>query len=162
MTSSGYGSDIPIDAQFNFEERQFPNVFQTQESQTTERVAEKTANPTAGGRTRCRGRNGGSTGGRGGEASGSASASVASSKKKCKRTSAVWEHFNTFEEVDNNGNIKYIAQCKYCDEKLQGNTIYGTTHLRRHSEKCLQKQGGRTDFRQTQLSFDRETGGLST
>jgi len=164
MASSRYGGgdDIPIDAQFNIEEGQFPNIFQSQESQTMERDADQTANPTPGGRTRGRGRNGGGTSGRGGEASGSASASVASSKKKCKRTSAVWEHFNTFEEVDNNGNIKYVAQCKYCGEKLQGNTIHGTTHLRRHSEKCLQKQGGGDQLRQTQLSFDHQTGGLST
>ncbi|EXC35469.1 UDP-glucuronate 4-epimerase 3 [Morus notabilis] len=80
MASSGYGGDIPIDAQFNIEEGKFPtNVFQTQESQTTERAAEETANPSPGGRTKGRGRNGG---GRGGEASRSASASVASSKKK--------------------------------------------------------------------------------
>ncbi|EXC16741.1 1,2-dihydroxy-3-keto-5-methylthiopentene dioxygenase 2 [Morus notabilis] len=162
MASSGYGGDISIDAQFNIEEGQFLNVFQTQESQTMKRVADETANPTPGGRTRGRGRNGGGTSGRGGEASGSASASVASSKKKCMRTSAVWEHFNTFEDVDNNGNIKYVAQCKYCGEKLQGNTIHGTTHLRRHSEKCLQKQGSGADLRQTQLLFDRQTGGLST
>ena len=149
MVSSGYGGDIPIDAQFNIKEGQFPNVFQTQESQTMERVADETANPTPGGRTRGQGRNGGGTSGRGGEASGSASASVASSKKKCKRTSAVWEHFNTFEEVDNNSNIKYIAQRKYCGDKFKGNTIYDTTLLRRHSEKCLQKQGSGPNLRQT-------------
>ena len=105
-----------------------------------ERDADQTANPTPGGRTKGRGRNGGGTSGRGGEASGSASANVASSKKKCKRISAIWEYFNTFEEVDNNGNIKYIAQCKYWGEKLQGNTIHDTTHLRRHSEKCFKSK----------------------
>ena len=139
MASSGYGGDIPIDAQFNIEEGQFSNVFQTQESQTTGRVTEETASLSPGGRTTGRGRNSGGTGGHGREASGSASASVASSKKKYKCTSAVWEHFNTFEEVDNNSNTKYIAQCKCCGDKLQGNTIHDTTHLRRHFKKCLQK-----------------------
>ncbi|EXB70683.1 Putative AC9 transposase [Morus notabilis] len=122
MASSGYGGDIPIDAQFNIEEGQFPNVFQTQESQTMERVADETANPTLGGRTRGRGRNGGGIGGRGGEANSSASASVASSKKKCKRTSAVWEHFNTFEEVNNNGRFHEVTL------KLSG-TYYPTSPL---------------------------------
>lgn len=65
--------------------------------------------------SRGRGRNGG---GRGGEASASATASFVSSKRKCKRISTVWEHFDTIEEVDNDGNTKHIAQCKYCFFKL--------------------------------------------
>ncbi|EXB61731.1 hypothetical protein L484_008797 [Morus notabilis] len=96
-----------------------------------ERDADQTANPTLGGRTRGRGRNGGGTSGRGGEASGSASASVASSKKKCKRTSAVWEHFNTFEDVDNNacrasGNPTGHGQASSARSPSMGNVRVGS------------------------------------
>ena len=34
--------------------------------------------------------------------------------------------------------------------------------MRRHSKKCLQKQGGGPDLRQTQLSFDCQTSDLTT
>ena len=70
-----------------------------------------------GGHTGCHGCNGG---GRGETASASttASASVATSRRKCKRTSTVWDHFDIIEEIDNEGNTKHIAQCKYCLSKL--------------------------------------------
>ncbi|EXB33252.1 Putative AC transposase [Morus notabilis] len=96
MDSFGY-SGIPVDAQHNVEEGQFPtNEFVTQQMQST--------NPSHGGRTGGRGRNSGR-----GEvaasatASASASASVATSRRKCKRTSTVWDHFDIIDEVDNEG-----------------------------------------------------------
>ncbi|EXB68725.1 hypothetical protein L484_024745 [Morus notabilis] len=107
---------------------------------------QESTNPNFGGRTGGRGHNGG---GRGETASASAtaSASVATSRRKCKHTSTVWDHFDIIEEINN-----------------EGDTIHGTTHLRRHSEKCLQKlsQSGGPELRQIQLSFDRATGGLTT
>ena len=133
--------DNPIDPQSPI----LTNVFTTQESQT--QVPEEQCpilNLGRGGSSGCRGRNGG-----GGEAS--ATTSVATSKRKCKSTSTVWQHFDRFEEVDNDSNTKHIAQCKYCYSNLQGDTIHDTPYLRRHSKKCLQKltQSGGSKLRQT-------------
>ncbi|EXB88263.1 Putative AC9 transposase [Morus notabilis] len=84
-------SGIPVDAQHNVQEGQFPtNEFITQES----------TNPSPGGRTGGHGRNGGERG-ETASASATAFASVATSGRKSKRTSTVWDHFDILDEIDN-------------------------------------------------------------
>lgn len=98
-------SGIPVDTQHNVEEGQFP---------TNEFVTHESTNPSPTGRTGGRGRNGGGHGEAATTSASAASASVAISRRKCKRTLTVWDHFDIIEEIDNEGNTKHIAQCKYC------------------------------------------------
>lgn len=51
-----------------------------------------------------------------------------------KPKSEVW---NDFDKVKVNGEVK--AVCKWCKKHLSGNSTYGTTHLRGHANRCIQK-----------------------
>ncbi|XP_057444605.1 zinc finger BED domain-containing protein RICESLEEPER 2-like [Lotus japonicus] len=58
-------------------------------------------------------------------------------KKKRKKTSPVWADF---DEIEITGGAKK-AVCRYCKEKLStGGKGASTSHLRRHSEICLQRR----------------------
>ncbi|CAN1225533.1 Zinc finger BED domain-containing protein RICESLEEPER 2 [Linum grandiflorum] len=50
--------------------------------------------------------------------------------------SNVWPHFIRF--LDKNNEMK--ARCKYCKKVLGGDTNNGTTHLRNHTTRCIQRQ----------------------
>ncbi|CAN0925295.1 Zinc finger BED domain-containing protein RICESLEEPER 2 [Linum grandiflorum] len=50
--------------------------------------------------------------------------------------SNVWLHFIRF--LDKNNEMK--ARCKYCKKVLGGDTNNGTTHLRNHTTRCIQRQ----------------------
>ncbi|KAI4321794.1 hypothetical protein MLD38_035136 [Melastoma candidum] len=59
----------------------------------------------------------------------------ASSLKKPKRlTSVVWNHFERIRNSD----LCY-AICVHCNKKLSGSSNSGTTHLRNHLMRCLQR-----------------------
>ncbi|PLW42976.1 hypothetical protein PCASD_04726 [Puccinia coronata f. sp. avenae] len=75
------------------------------------------------------------------------SSSVATSKKR-KLTSQVWDHF---EKIIQDGIAK--AVCNYCQTQLAGASSTGTTHLKRHADKCIVKHGGIGSSRQSQIDF---------
>ncbi|KAJ3709069.1 hypothetical protein LUZ61_012774 [Rhynchospora tenuis] len=67
--------------------------------------------------------------------SGEHPAEVSRSKKKLKRRSEVWEHFEESPDGEK-------AKCKYCLKVLSGKSTGGTTHLKRHIEKCDKRPRG--------------------
>lgn len=55
------------------------------------------------------------------------------SRTTTRRRSVVWEHM----EVDPSGNE---ASCRYCTKTLSANSRGGTSHLRRHVNRCALRQ----------------------
>ncbi|KAK5841240.1 hypothetical protein PVK06_010149 [Gossypium arboreum] len=52
-----------------------------------------------------------------------------------KLRSKVWDHFDGFEEDENQ-----VAKCKHCPKMLTGSSKSGTTHLNSHSKVCPGKK----------------------
>ncbi|XP_061349869.1 zinc finger BED domain-containing protein RICESLEEPER 2-like [Gastrolobium bilobum] len=70
--------------------------------------------------------------------------------KKRRKTSVVW---NDFHEMDI-PNVGRKAVCNYCKQKFATGGIGGSTsHLRRHSQNCLNRKLDQSVKKQTTLSF---------
>ncbi|EAZ20999.1 hypothetical protein OsJ_36650 [Oryza sativa Japonica Group] len=69
---------------------------------------------------------------RGGGGGGGGTIRTSRSRRR-RRRSVVWEHM----EVDPSGNE---ASCRYCTKTLSANSRGGTSHLRRHVNRCALRQ----------------------
>ncbi|KAK3229360.1 hypothetical protein Dsin_001241 [Dipteronia sinensis] len=81
---------------------------------------------------------------------GSSSSAQNSSKKRKKKKSMVWDSFEVIQVKHIDGIEVEHAQCKYCKSVLNSSSN-GTSHLRRHKEKCMASHGQVDTTRQTQL-----------
>lgn len=86
------------------------------------------------------------------------SSSTSTSKTFSKFTSAVWNFFDKPEKVVVDGVECIKAKHKLRGKFLSGSTGSGTTHLKRHHDSCLKKNGSQVDIR-TQMQLTKGTEG---
>ncbi|KAK3211547.1 hypothetical protein Dsin_016253 [Dipteronia sinensis] len=91
---------------------------------------------------------------------GPSSSAQNSSKKRKKKKSMVWDSFESIQVKQPDGIEVEQAQCKYCKYLLTSSSN-GTSHLRRHREKCMASHGQVDTTRQTQLQQNPD-GSMST
>ncbi|CAN0897783.1 hypothetical protein LINGRAHAP2_LOCUS19316, partial [Linum grandiflorum] len=58
------------------------------------------------------------------------------SKTNRPRTSKVWEHFDLFDAIDEEGIKRQRAKCHTCDKEYWADSRDGTSTMRRHSLNC--------------------------
>ena len=74
------------------------------------------------------------------------------SKTPCRRLrSLVWQHFRQVDATDN-GKKVIKAICKYC-KKIFTSSTNGTSHLKRHADKCVAKNLSNVGTSQSQINF---------
>ena len=91
---------------------------------------------------------------------GPSSSTLNSSKKRKKKKLTVWDCFDHIMVNNTNGTEVEHAQCKYCQSVLTGSSK-GTSHLKRHRDKCMASHGQVDTTRQTQLQWNPD-GSMST
>ena len=88
------------------------------------------------------------------------SSSTLNSSKKRKKKSEVWDCFDPVMVKNIDGCEVEHAQCKYCQSVLTSSGK-GTSHLKRHRDKCMASHGQVDTTRQTQLQRNLD-GSVST